>query len=73
MRDGAIVLGMRRSGSTLAFNLVRELMTKELENGILRTTYADGDAADRFVETALRRLRIFGQRDKLKADRSKGA
>jgi hypothetical protein len=52
MRDGAIVLGMRRSGSTLAFNLVRELMTKELENGILRTTYADGDAADRFVETA---------------------
>jgi hypothetical protein len=31
---------------------VRELMTKELENGILQTTYADGDAADRFVETA---------------------
>lgn len=52
MRDGAVVLGMRRSGSTLAFNIVRELMTKELENGILRTTYADGDAADRFVETA---------------------
>jgi hypothetical protein len=52
MREGAIVLGMRRSGSTLAFNLVRELLTKELENGILRTTYADGDAADRFVETA---------------------
>ena len=52
MRDGAIVLGMRRSGSTLAFNLVRELMTKELGSGVLRTTYADGDAADRFVETA---------------------
>jgi hypothetical protein len=54
MRDGAVVLGMRRSGSTLAFNLVRELMTKELEleKDILRTTYADGDAADRFVETA---------------------
>jgi len=26
-----------------------------------------------FIATAMRRLRIFGQRDKLKADRSKGA
>jgi hypothetical protein len=59
MREGTIVLGMRRSGSTLAFNLVRELITKELENGILRTTYADGGAADRFVETARRTSSAF--------------
>jgi hypothetical protein len=52
VRNGAIILGMRRSGSTLAFNLVRELVARELERGALRTTYADGDAADRFVETA---------------------
>ena len=45
---------MRRSGSTLAFNLVRELLGVHFKNRAVETTYADQEAADRFVETALR-------------------
>jgi hypothetical protein len=32
-----------------------------------------GKCADRLLQLLVRRLRIFGQRDKLKANRSKGA
>ena len=47
---------------------VRAIGMISIENGNLELALAD------LMATALmRRLRIFGQRDKLKADRSKGA
>jgi hypothetical protein len=53
MRDAIIVLGMPRSGSTLVFNLARELLVFGTHGAAVPALFAEGDKLDGVLETAL--------------------
>jgi hypothetical protein len=65
---------LEEGGQVLAFGGLKSLQSQALEIGFgcrnpVRCVRSRSDP----VSLEVRRLRIFGQRDKLKADRSKGA
>jgi hypothetical protein len=53
MPAGVVLLGMPRSGSTLAFNLARELILHESNNEDVLARFADSEALDSFLVSAL--------------------